>query len=221
MKKYQGAIFDLDGTLLDSMGVWKEVDAAFLKKRGWEVPPDYQEAITPMGFQKAAEYTIERFGFPETPEELIAEWYDLALTAYTENVQLKDGAKEYLESLKKRGIPMAVATSSDPRLFQPALKRNGIDSFFQAFVTVRDVARGKGFPDIYERAAHLISCRPEECVVFEDILAGLHGARMGGFASVAVFDVHSVQAEEKLMEASDRFIHSFWEFLADPEHDFF
>ena len=95
---------DLDGTLLDSMRVWDDIDVAFLKKRGLEVPPDYQEAITPLGFLEAARYTIRRFGFPETPEELIQEWHQMAVDAYTYEVELKDGAAEYLRYLKEKGI---------------------------------------------------------------------------------------------------------------------
>ena len=117
MKQYKGAIFDLDGTLLDSMRVWDDIDVAFLKKRGLEVPPDYQEAITPLGFLEAARYTIRRFGFPETPEELIQEWHQMAVDAYTYEVELKDGAAEYLRYLKEKGIRMAVATSSSPELY--------------------------------------------------------------------------------------------------------
>ena len=101
---YKAIFFDLDGTLLDSMRVWDDIDVAFLKKRGLEVPPDYQEAITPLGFLEAARYTIRRFGFPETPEELIQEWHQMAVDAYTYEVELKDGAAEYLRYLKEKGI---------------------------------------------------------------------------------------------------------------------
>ena len=101
---YKAIFFDLDGTLLDSMWVWDDIDVAFLKKRGLEVPPDYQEAITPLGFLEAARYTIRRFGFPETPEELIQEWHQMAVDAYTYEVELKDGAAAYLRYLKEKGI---------------------------------------------------------------------------------------------------------------------
>lgn len=213
MKQYKGAIFDLDGTLLDSMRVWDDIDVAFLKKRGLEVPPDYQEAITPLGFLEAARYTIRRFGFPETPEELIQEWHQMAVDAYTYEVELKDGAAEYLRYLKEKGIRMAVATSSSPELYEPALKRNGIYEYFKAFVTVSEVKRGKGFPDIYEKAAEKLSLPPETCVVYEDILTGIRGAKMGGFAAVGVYDRGGEGNRAKMEQEADRYVTSFKELM--------
>ena len=194
MKQYKGAIFDLDGTLLDSMRVWDDIDVAFLKKRGLEVPPDYQEAITPLGFLEAARYTIRRFGFPETPEELIQEWHQMAVDAYTYEVELKDGSAEYLRYLKEKGIRMAVATSSSPELYEPALKRNGIY-------------------DIYEKAAEKLSLPPETCVVYEDILAGIRGAKMGGFAAVGVYDRSGEGNRAKMEQEADRYVTSFKELM--------
>ena len=120
---YQGAIFDLDGTILDSMGVWRQIDVEFLGRRGISVPPDYLEAITPLGFDRAAEYTIRRFSLPESREEIVREWYLMAENAYRYQVELKEGAGEWLNRLKSLNIPLAVATSSDEALFVPALKR--------------------------------------------------------------------------------------------------
>lgn len=210
---YQGAIFDLDGTILDSMGVWREIDAEFLGRRGFTVPPDYLEAITPLGFDRAAEYTIRRFSLPESREAIIREWYRMAEDAYRYRVKLKDGAAKWLEKLKRQRIPLAVATSSDETLFVPALKRTGIYDCFDAFVTVKEVARGKGFPDIYEKAAGQIGCRPDQCVVFEDILAGVRGAKMGGFCAVAVYDEDSADEEQALREAADYYIYGYRELL--------
>ncbi|MDD7738941.1 MAG: HAD family phosphatase [Fusicatenibacter sp.] len=216
MRQYKGAIFDLDGTLLDSMGVWRQIDIDFLGKRNLEVPSDYLEAVTPLGFQKAAEYTIQRFGFQNTPEELIDEWHQMAIDAYTNHVEIKEGVREYLSVLKKNGVKIAAATSSDRELFLPALKRNQIDTFFDVFVTVREVKRGKGFPDIYVKAADLLGCDPKECIVFEDILQGILGAKEGGFTAVGVYDENSVQTIRAMQEASDYYIHSF----ADLPEDF-
>ena len=206
---YQGAIFDLDGTILDSMGVWRQIDVEFLGRRGISVPPDYLEAITPLGFDRAAEYTIRRFSLPESREEIVREWYLMAENAYRYQVELKEGAGEWLNRLKSLNIPLAVATSSDEALFVPALKRTGIYDCFDAFVTVKEVARGKGFPDIYEKAAGRIGCVPEQCVVFEDILQGIRGAKMGGFCAVAVYDEDSAHEEQAMRDAADYFIYSF------------
>lgn len=206
---YQGAIFDLDGTILDSMWVWEAVDREFLGRRNLEVPKDYVDAIAPLGFERAAEYTIKRFALPQSVEEIVAEWYQMARDAYQNRVGLKDGAGEYLEYLKARSIPMAVATSSDESLFIPALRRNGIYDFFDAFVTVKEVARGKGFPDIYEEAARRIGCVPGRCVVFEDIRQGIEGAAAGGFGTVAVHEKHSADDQEQLRAAADYYIYSY------------
>lgn len=214
---YQGAIFDLDGTILDSMGVWRQIDVEFLGRRGISVPPDYLEAITPLGFDRAAEYTIRRFSLPESREEIVREWYLMAENAYRYQVELKEGAGEWLNRLKSLNIPLAVATSSDEALFVPALKRTGIYDCFDAFVTVKEVARGKGFPDIYEKAAGRIGCVPEQCVVFEDILQGIRGAKMGGFCAVAVYDEDSAHEEQAMRDAAYYYIYSFRQLLeGDP-----
>lgn len=206
---YQGAIFDLDGTILDSMWVWEEIDRKFLGKRNLEVPEDYMEAIAPLGFDRAAEYTIRRFQLPETPEQIIREWYGMAEEAYQNRVGLKDGAGEYLAHLKKRNIPVAAATSSEEALFLPALKRNGIYRYFDAFITVKEVPRGKGFPDIYEEAARRIGCEPRSCVVFEDIRQGIQGAASGGFGTVAVHEERNTDDREVLRACADYYIYSY------------
>ena len=108
---------------------------------------------------------------------------------------------------------MAVATSSSPELYEPALKRNGIYEYFKAFVTVSEVKRGKGFPDIYEKAAEKLSLPPETCVVYEDILKGVEGAKMDDFYVVGVEDIHSSYEKNEIMQLSDRYILSFEELL--------
>ena len=96
LERMKGAIFDLDGTLLDSMGVWRKIDEDFLGKRGYLVPEDYLKAITSMNFKGAADYTIERFGLNEHPEDIMEEWFAMAIAAYTYHVQLKPYVREYL-----------------------------------------------------------------------------------------------------------------------------
>ena len=126
----KAAIFDLDGTLLDSMGVWDQVDIDFLNKRGIEVPPDYMTKVSAMQFRQIAEYTIARFGLTDAPEELMQEWDDMASVAYSTTVEAKPGALDYLRDLKDSGVKLGVATSLPPRLREPALRHVGMFDLF-------------------------------------------------------------------------------------------
>ena len=191
LKNIEGAVFDLDGTLLDSSWVWEKVDEKFLGDRGFQVPDDYVDEISPLGAERAAVYTIERFGLNEDKDDIVREWIEMAKKEYATEVVCKPYAKEFLEELHKLNIKMAVATSSDRELFMKTLEREGILKYFQKIVTVDEVERGKGYPDIYEEAARRIKVNPHKCLVFEDILAGVTGASLGEFNVVAVFAMKS------------------------------
>ena len=213
MKNFKGAIFDLDGTILDSMWVWKQVDVNFLGKRGIEIPADYVKAISALNLKTAAEYTKDRFQLPETVEEIMQEWFQMAVKEYAEDVQMKSSAREYLAYLKAKEVMLAVATSSHEGLFLPCLENNEIYEFFDAIVTTMEVERGKEFPDVYEEAARRLGVKPSQCMVFEDILKGVKAAKDGGFYVVAVKEEHSEDEKEEIMEAADRYIEDFEEMM--------
>lgn len=109
--KIDAVIFDLDGTLINSMGVWAKIDVDFLKKRGFDVPLDYADEVSARSFYEVAQYTIERFALPETADELMREWNDMAAYAYSHSVFLKPHAKEYLALLKAKNFRLGIATS--------------------------------------------------------------------------------------------------------------
>ncbi|MCH5251668.1 MAG: HAD family phosphatase [Lachnospiraceae bacterium] len=184
--RLKGVIFDLDGTILDSTWVWHQIDIDFLGKYGFSVPDDYVEKITPMGFGEAARYTIERFRLKASPEEVMAEWNEMAMEAYSKQVRLRTGTKEVLQWLKNKGIPAGVATSNNASLFEPCLINNGVYQYFHSFTEIREVSRGKEFPDIYIKEAEKLGCLPGECLVFEDIIPALKSAKQGGFVTVGV-----------------------------------
>ena len=186
VKRIKGAIFDLDGTILDSTWVWKRVDEEFLGKYGFEVPEDYSDAIKAMGFEQVAEYTITRFRLPLSTSEVMAEWNQMAARAYSEQVKIRHGTKELLLWLKEQGIPAGVATSNTALLFEPCLKNNGIYDLFHSFTEANEVDRGKEFPDIYIKEAGKLGCEPSSCIVFEDIIPALKGAGNGGFVTIGV-----------------------------------
>lgn len=213
LKNIEGAVFDLDGTLLDSSWVWENVDEKFLGDRGFQVPDDYVDEISPLGAERAAVYTIERFGLNEDKDDIVREWIEMAKKEYATEVVCKPYAKEFLEELHKLNIKMAVATSSDRELFMKTLEREGILKYFQKIVTVDEVERGKGYPDIYEEAARRIKVNPHKCLVFEDILAGVTGASLGEFNVVAVFDEKSKHNWEKIKSISKYSINDYKELL--------
>lgn len=213
LKNIEGAVFDLDGTLLDSSWVWEKVDEKFLGDRGFQVPDDYVDEISPLGAERAAVYTIERFGLNEDKDDIVREWIEMAKKEYATEVVYKPYAKEFLEELHKLNIKMAVATSSDRELFMKTLEREGILKYFQKIVTVDEVERGKGYPDIYEEAARRIKVNPHKCLVFEDILAGVTGASLGEFNVVAVFDEKSKHNWEKIKSISKYSINDYKELL--------
>lgn len=213
LKNIEGAVFDLDGTLLDSSWVWEKVDEKFLGDRGFQVPDDYVDEIFPLGAERAAVYTIERFGLNEDKDDIVREWIEMAKKEYATEVVCKPYAKEFLEELHKLNIKMAVATSSDRELFMKTLEREGILKYFQKIVTVDEVERGKGYPDIYEEAARRIKVNPHKCLVFEDILAGVTGASLGEFNVVAVFDEKSKHNWEKIKSISKYSINDYKELL--------
>ena len=213
LKNIEGAVFDLDGTLLDSSWVWEKVDEKFLGDRGFQVPDDYVDEISPLGAERAAVYTIERFGLNEDKDDIVREWIEMAKKEYATEVVCKPYAIEFLEELHKLNIKMAVATSSDRELFMKTLEREGILKYFQKIVTVDEVERGKGYPDIYEEAARRIKVNPHKCLVFEDILAGVTGASLGEFNVVAVFDKKSKHNWEKIKSISKYSINDYKELL--------
>ena len=214
-RKYKGIIFDLDGTLIDSMGVWERIDIDFLGKRGYEVPSDYLEKITPMGFEACAVYTKERFNLKENPKDIIKEWYSMAIDAYSNHVKTKPGVKKFLEYLKLHNVKMSIATASDTNLVMPVLKNNSIYEYFDNITTVREAKRGKGFPDVYDLAAKKMGFDNTECAVFEDIEEGMKGAKLGGYSTVGVYDERCISSVDRLKSLCDMYIYDFNECIVD------
>ena len=208
-KNIKGAIFDLDGTLVDSMGVWHRIDDEFLGRRGFPADESYKQAVKTMKYETAAHYTIERYGLSETPEEVMAEWDSMALHEYRYNIKCKPGAAEFLKELKKRGIKIALATVSHRALLEAVLKGNDIFELFDVLTDVSQVSRGKEEPDLYWFAAKQMELEPEECIVFEDVLLGIDSAKRGGFYTCGVKD-HSSYAEElEIRRLADCFVENF------------
>ena len=209
---YKAAIFDLDGTLIDSNAVWEKIDRIILGKRGIRCTDSFIHKLASLTYEEAAE-EMHKLGVKETTEELIAECNELAVKEYRYNIFLKDGVREYLDYLKKNNIKIALATASPKMLYEPVLRNNCIYNYFDAFCTTEDVGKSKDYPDIYLYAASEVGVAPEECVVFEDVLKGIVSAKNAGMNTVGVYDKYSDEDIITLRMTSDNFIMNFLEML--------
>ena len=203
------AIFDLDGTLVDSIGVWRTADIRFMARRGMSMPDDFYEAISHMNLIQASRYIVELLSLPETPEEIEREFLDIIREEYAKNIPLIRGAGEFLRKLRSAGLKLAIATASQEELYRPCLERNGVYGLFDCFVTLADVGKPKGTPDIYLLAAERLGVSPARCVVFEDIYLGAVGAKAAGMACVGIREEHSRPDWDKLAETADMIIDDF------------
>ena len=213
IKNFKGAIFDLDGTLFDSMGIWKEVDIAFFRNHGMRMPSDYQDKIKDMHFRTMAIYTKERFKMRSSIESIMDEWCELCYDKYAKEVPLKAGVKEFLELLKENGIKIAFATANTTELSEVCLKNNEIFDYFDTGAYLHETLTDKSDPDVYLLASERLGLAPSECIVFEDLLAGINGAVKGGFAVCGVYDKHSRKDTRYIKQIADYYINSFEELL--------
>lgn len=199
----RGAIFDLDGTLLDSLNVWSEIDQRFFAQRHIPLPDDYAMAIQHLTLRETAVYTIERFHLKDTPEALLAIWYEMAHSAYANDISLIPGAKHYLDKLKQQHILLSIATTLDFNLAKAALEHHGIWHDFTAVTTSQEVQRNKNYPDIYLRTAQKMKLKPQDIVVFEDLETAIHTVKSAGFFSVRLNPHHEhTQADLSISDFS-------------------
>ena len=204
-------IFDLDGTLLDSGGMWTDIDRRFLGARGFAVPDDYQSAVALMSPLQAAEYTIKRFGFNEKPEELAEEFHDMAVDAYRNEISLFDGAGEYVNMVKKTGVKVALATASPPEFYGPALERCGILEKFDLCVCSSG-SLYKGVPEFYHYVAGKLGVDCTQCEVYDDVYKNIAAAKDAGMKTCFIKN-ESFNTELADMAKADRIISSFTELL--------
>lgn len=201
----RGAIFDLDGTLLDTASLWNKLDAEFLSNHGLVPSPEYLERIDNMSFREAAEYTVSHFSMSESADEILAEWKFMARKEYAK-VKLKDGSRDFLLFLKERSVNLAVATDLTREDAENALKANDVFHLFQTVITTEECGRDKHYPDVYLQAAAALSLKISECIVFEDQAMGIESACKAGFRTVQI-------SERNGESPADYIISSFTELL--------
>ena len=205
LSEIKGVIFDLDGTLVDSMWMWKAIDIEYLGKRGLDCPEDLQKKIEGMSFSETAVYFKERFHLPDSLEEIKAEWTRMSLDKYEHQVPLKPGAGRFLRFLKDHNIPTGIATSNGQAMVDGVLDALKIRPFFDSVATACEVKAGKPAPDIYLYVAGKLGVKPEDCLAFEDVPAGIQAGKAAGMRVIAMADEFSRAMEEEKRRLAD-----FW-----------
>lgn len=205
---FDGFIFDLDGTVIDSNGVWEKIDRQIAEKNHVYLSGKELRAAAAMNYDELLELFISK-GMNYSINELKDELDRIAVREYRYNIFLKSGVREYLQALKNEGKMIALATASPQRLYEPVLRNNCIYGFFDAFVTTEEAGAEKEFPDVYLLAAQKIGVFPDRCAVFEDILKGIVSAGKAGMYTVAVYDKYSADDAVSIKEAADKYIMSF------------
>ncbi len=204
---------DLDGTLIDSNGVWLDVDRKFLAKRGLTVTPEYCYTVGHSIAPVAARFTIDYYHLDEDPEDIQAEWLSMARDAYARTIPAKPGAVKLLEACQKAGQPTALLSSGIPELSMLAVKRLGLDTYLDGFFFAHDVGLEKRDPRVYTLAAEQFGVSPADCVLLEDAPDNCAAAKSVGFTVVGVYDEFYRERWEDVKANSHRTIHSLEELL--------
>ena len=206
------AIFDMDGTLIDSMIYWKGLAGEFLESKGVkEIPPDILDRIKPMTMTESAALFIDTFGLPGTPEQVAWEMNHMIEEHYRKDIPLKRGVKAYLEKLAGQGVTMCVASATAEPLMRACLERLGVLDRFAFLLSCEEVGAGKNRPDVYFEAARRLGAAPGEIAVYEDALYAVRTAKEAGFYVAGVYDDSAAAHWAEVKALSDHAIRDFRE----------
>ena len=211
----EAVIFDLDGSMVDSMWMWRAIDIEYLGRFDIELPENLQACIEGMSFSETAVYFKERFQLPDDPDTIKADWNRMAWDKYAYEVPVKDGVTELLEYCMEHGIKAGIATSNSRELVENVVKVHNLGRYFGCIMTGCDVAKGKPAPDIYLAVAKELDVSPENCLVFEDIIPGIQAGKAAGMRVCAVYDKYSEHQDEEKHRLADYYTYQFKELIED------
>ncbi len=206
-------LFDLDGTLVDSMWMWKEIDREYLGRHKKELPRTLQREIEGMSFTETACYFKQRFNLGDAVDTIKEEWLCMARDKYLHETPLKEGVFEFITDMRGKGIRMGIASSNSRELVESILKVHKLEECFTSVHTCCDVKSGKPEPDIYLLVADELGAQPDECLVFEDIPAGILAGKRAGMQTCAVWDAYSVDQDVQKKSLADYYIHTYRDIL--------
>ncbi|MBO6134057.1 MAG: HAD family phosphatase [Lachnospiraceae bacterium] len=209
----KAVLFDMDGTVIDSMWMWSSIDREFLERTGKVYDPHFQKEIEGLSYRETVAYFKERFHVEEDLTQLAETLNNMAMYNYEKVVKFKPGAHDFLMELKAIGIKTGIATSNSAELVAACDRNLNLRGIFDTIRTTDMVERSKPFPDVYLLAARDISIAPENCVVFEDIIPGLMAGRNAGMRIVAVQDDYSMDVDQQKREMADYYIRDYKELI--------
>ena len=213
LRDIDAVIFDMDGSLVDSMWIWREIDIAYLGRFGIALPDGLQSAIEGMSFNETALYFKAHFPISDSVEQIKADWNSMAWDKYTHEVPLKPGIPEFLDMCKQNGILLGIATSNSRELVENVAGVHKLYDYFNCIMTGCDVERGKPAPDIYLAVARKLNVPPARCLVFEDIVSGILAGKNAGMRVCAVEDAYSAPTRDAKKEMADYYIEDYTELV--------
>ena len=211
----EAVIFDLDGSMVDSMWMWKAIDIEYLGRFGIDLPENLQACIEGMSFSETAVYFKERFNLPDDLDTIKEDWNRMAWDKYAYEVPVKDGVTELLQYCMSHGIKAGIATSNSRELVENVVKARQLDQYFDCIMTGCDVEKGKPAPDIYLAVARELGVSPENCLVFEDIIPGIQAGKAAGMRVCAVYDKYSEHQDAEKRTLADYYTYHFKELMED------
>lgn len=210
LKDIEAIVFDIDGTLIDSMHVWRDVDDIFIEKYHLTVPEDFYEGMEGKSYSETAQYFLDVFPeLPHTVKELEEEWHEMVFDIYTKEMSLKKGAYEFILTMHNEGKKLGIATSNSRDLAEGMLKSNDVWKYFDSVWTSDEAKMGKPAPDVYLKVAESLGVKPEQCLVFEDVPNGILAGKNAGMKVCAVADVFSMPQEQRKRELADYYIQDY------------
>ena len=199
-------IFDADGTLLDSMYIWQELGGRYLRSLDIMPERDLSKILYPMSLEQSCLYLQSQYVPEKSIDEIRQGILRIIQDFYIDEVELKDGVRNFLKTMKQRNIPMVIATSGDRTLLNAALERNGIDEYFDAIFTCSELETTKHEPKIFLACAEFLGLAPNNIAVFEDSLFAIETAKAAGFITFGVEDESNIYDREKIIEVADYYV---------------
>lgn len=211
---FDGAVFDMDGTLVDSMQIWQSMGSSYIRSKGLTPEPNLDRTLYPLTIIDAADYLNTRYNLGMKPEDVIAGCNAVVEEEYRTTVGLKPGVTEFLKMMQKHGIKASIATATDRHLVEIVLERLDIARFFTGIVTSTEAGSAKAdSPAIFHKARGLLGTSIEKTVVFEDAFFAVRTAKQAGYPVAALHDETAQCPPEKMKEFCDWYAESFWEYM--------